>query len=295
MLNRKWTAILICIPLSGMLWASCPKKQDHRDDKNSGVLITDFVITGTQSLSTRELADIESKMTDSCFNEDSEELGERIRALFQDRGYFTVEVKSVRIKPTDVLGVPKPITLEADVAEGQRYKLAQVKVVENHAFSAEKLRSQFPMKPGQLFERSKVAAGLESLRKLYVQDGFLDFAVIPGTEVSSNATVLLTLTVEEGQQYHMGQLHILAKKETAEKLRGDWQLQEGAVFDFGYIDRYVDANREKLPDGFNREDVQLVRDCPKASVDVRLLVDPIYVAQQPQPKDITCEKKSSSN
>lgn len=295
MLNRKWTAILICIPLSGMLWASCPKKQDHRDDKNSGVPITDFVITGTQTLSTHELAEIESKMTDSCFNEDSEELGQRIRALFQDCGYFTVEVKSVRIKPSDVLGVPKPISLEADVAEGQRYKLAQVKVVENHAFSAEKLRSQFPMRPGQLFERSKVAAGLESLRKLYVQDGFLDFAVIPGTEVSSNATVLLTLTVEEGQQYHMGQLHILAKKETAEKLRGDWQLQERAVFDFGYIDRYVDANREKLPDGFNREDVQVVRDCPKASVDVRLLIDPIYVAQQPQPKDITCEKQSSSN
>ena len=128
-----------------------------------------------------------------------------------------------------------------------------------------------------------------------MQDGFLDFAAIPDTEISSNATVLLTLRVEEGQQYHMGQLQILAKKETAEKLRGDWQLQEGAVFDFGYIDRYIDANREKLPDGFNREDVQLVRDCPKASVDVRLLIDPIYAAQQPRAKDITCEEQSSSN
>jgi hypothetical protein len=45
-------------------------------------------------------------MTDSCFHEDSEELGQRIRALFQDRGYFTVEVRSVRIKPLMCLVFP---------------------------------------------------------------------------------------------------------------------------------------------------------------------------------------------
>ena len=293
MVSRGCIAVLICISLSGILWASCPEKQDHREDKSSGVLITDFAITGTQTLSSRELTEIESQMIGSCFAEDSDELGQRIRTLFQDRGYFTVEVKNVRIKPSDVLGVPKSVTLEADVVEGQRYRLAQVKVVDNHALSAEKIRNQFPMKPGELFERSKVGAGLESLRKLYAQDGFLDFAAIPATDVSSNATIGLTLTMNEGQQYHMGQLQVLAKKETAEELRGAWQLPQGKVFDFGYIEKFIDSNREKLPDWFNGEDVQLVRDCPKGAVDVRLLIDPIYVAQQPQPKDVTCEKRTN--
>jgi len=274
------------------LWASCPEKQDHRKDKNSGVLVTDFTIIGTQTLNTRELTEIESKMTGFCFDEDSDELGQRIRSLFQDRGYFMVEVTNVHIKPSDVLGVPKSVALEAEVVEGQRYKLAEVKIVENHAFSAEKIRSQFPLKRGALFERSEVGAGLESLRKLYAQDSFLDFVVVPETAGSSYATISLTLTLDEGPQYHMGQLQVLAKKETADKLRGEWKLQEGKVFDFDYIEKYIDANRANLPDGFNAEDVQLVRDCPKASVDVRLPIDPIYVSQQPQPKNVDCENQS---
>jgi outer membrane translocation and assembly module TamA len=291
--KHRFIPVLICILLSSTAWAVCPPKQDYRDNKNSGVLITNFVISGTQTLSSPELVEMEGRMTDSCFNEDPEELEERIRGLFQDRGYFTAEVKSVRVKPTDVLGIPKPATLEAEVREGVRYKLAQVKIVGNHAFNAESIRNQFPMKPGTTFERFKIAGGLETVRKLYGADGFIDFTAIPDAKASANGTILLTLTVEEGQQYHMGQLHVLGNKETAEKLIGGWELGEGAVFDLEYIGKFIDANRQSLPEGFNREDVQLVRDCPKASVDIRLVLVPVYAYQEPRPKDINCERPSS--
>jgi outer membrane protein assembly factor BamA len=292
--GHRLVAVLVYISLPSLLWTSCPDKQDHRQNKNSGVLITDFVITGTQSLSSSELADLEGKLTDSCFDEDSEQLAERIRAAFQDRGYFTVEVKNVRIKPTDTLGVPKPVTLEAEVAEGLRYKLAEVKIAGNHAFSSDRLRRQFPLKRGEFFQRAKIARGLESLQNLYSTDGFLDFAAIPETQNSASGTVLLTLTIDEGQQYRMGQVHILASKEAAQKLYAAWQLPEGAVFDSSYIEKYMDANRQNLTTGFTRDDVQLVRDCPKGSVDVVLLLDPMYAYQQPPPKEISCEQQSPS-
>jgi outer membrane protein assembly factor BamA len=48
------------------------------------------------------------------------------------------------------------------VSEGPLYKLADIMFVENHAFSSEKLRQQFPLKRGDLFERGKVASGLVS-------------------------------------------------------------------------------------------------------------------------------------
>jgi hypothetical protein len=38
------------------------------------------------------------------------ELEDRVRALFQDRGYFHAIVKEVRIKPSDPLVLPKPVT-----------------------------------------------------------------------------------------------------------------------------------------------------------------------------------------
>ena len=168
-----------------LLHAECVN--DHRSNKKAGILITDFTITGTQTISATDLSRITSDTIGSCFDEDSDEMGERVRALFQDRGYFKAEVKSLRFKPRDPLGVPKPVTLEGEVSEGPLYKLGEVMFVENHAFSSEKLRQQFPLKMGDLFERDKVASGLVSLRKLYSTQGFLDFTAIPDTKVASNA------------------------------------------------------------------------------------------------------------
>jgi hypothetical protein len=181
-------ALFVAIFAIGGFSARAECVNDHRSNKNAGILITDFTITGTQTISTTDLARITSDMIGSCFDEDSEEMEERVRASFQDRGYFKVEVKSLRFKPRDPLGVPKPVTLEGEVSEGARYKLAEITFVENHAFSSEKLRQQFPLKRGDLFERGKVAIGLQSLRKLYGTHGFLDWTAVPETKFGSNAS-----------------------------------------------------------------------------------------------------------
>lgn len=189
---------------------------DHRSNKNAGIFVTDFTITDTQTIGATELARITSDLIGSCFDEDSEELEERIRASFQDRGYFAAKVNSFGFKPRDVLAVPKPVTLEAEVSDGPRYKLAEITFVENHAFSSEKLRKQFPLRRGDLFERGKVASGLDSLRKLYGTEGFLDWIAVPDIKVASNATANLNISVQEGPQYHRGKLDIVADKEVAQ-------------------------------------------------------------------------------
>jgi outer membrane protein assembly factor BamA len=276
-------AFLFC---ASFLLADCA--QDHRDNKDGGIRVTDFTISGTQAVSATELADITGNFIGACFNDDSEELGERIRAQFQDRGYFTVEVKHVSFKPGDPLGNPKPVTIEADVAEGPRYKLADITFLNNHAFSGQRLREVFPLKTGDVFGRSKVASGLESLRKLYSKSGYLDFTAVPETDFSSNATASLKVSVQEGPQYHMGKLEIAAAKEPAGRLRLEWKLPEGAVYDRSYLDQYIEANRDLLPAGFTRQDVQTVSDCPHALIDLKLIIDPAE-DKSPQPKDIPCE------
>ena len=207
---------------AAFLHAQCVN--DNRSNKNAGILITDFTISGTQTIGATELARITSSLIGSCFNEDSEELEERIRASFQERGYFAAKVNSLGFKPRDPLGVPKPVTLEAEISDGPQYKLAEITFVENHAFSSKKLRQQFPLKSGDLFERGKVASGLDSLRKLYGTQGFLDFTAIPDTKFASNATVNLNISIQEGPQYHMGKLDIVADKEVAVRLGAEWKL-----------------------------------------------------------------------
>ena len=276
-------SLLLC-PLC--LRAQCA--QDHRSNKNGGILVTDFNISGTKGVSATELADMTGDFIGSCFNEDSEEMGERTRAVFQDRGYFTVEVKHITLKPRDPLGNPRPVTIEADVSEGPRYRLANITFVDNHAFSSERLRQTFPLKTGDVFERGKVASGLESLRNLYGKDGYLDFTCVPDTEPASNATMSLKISVSEGPQYHMGNLEIAAPKEAAGRLRMEWELQPGAVYDSSYLDKYLEANRDLLPTGFTRDGAQMAFDCPHAVVDVKLVIDPAE-DKSPPPKGVPCE------
>jgi outer membrane protein assembly factor BamA len=282
-----WALFITLFLSASFLPAECVN--DHRSNKNAGILITDFTITGTQTISTTDLARITSDMIGSCFDEDSEEMEERVRASFQDRGYFKVEVKSLRFKPRDPLGVPKPVTLEGEVSEGARYKLAEITFVENHAFSSEILRKQFPLKKGDLFERGKVASGLESLRRIYGTRGFLDYTAIPDTEFASGGTVSLKISFQEGPQYHMGKLDIVADKEVAARLGAEWKLAEGDVYDHTYIDQFLETNRDSLPLGFSRANVHTIQNCPDAVVEVRLIVDPAEDTSHAEPKNVLCE------
>ena len=279
-------ALFVCL-LSGFLQAQCVP--DYRSNKNSGLFITEMVISGTVSVSSGELTGLKGKLTGACVNESSEELEERVRALFQDQGYFGATVKNVHIKISDPLAIPKPATLEAEVVEGPRYRLAKIRFNGDHAVSAAALRNAFALKRGDLFERDKIASGLESLRRLHVRRGFLDFIAIPDTEMLSNATVILIVNVEEGPQYHMGKLRISAKKEIADQLYAGWHLEEGAVFDFSYPDKYIRANRSVVPSGFNRDEIQFIRNCPQGLVEVRLLIDQTDPTLQSRPADVACK------
>jgi outer membrane protein assembly factor BamA len=287
-MRSQWVRVLVAlICLTAWMQGQCAK--DDRENKKSGILVTDFTIAGTQTVSATELAGLTGELTGNCFNEDSEEMAERVRALFQDRGYFAVEVKSVKFKAGDPLGIPKPVTMEADVAEGPKYKVGQITFVKNRAFTAERLRSEFPLKAGALFERSKVASGLESLRKLYTKNGYLDWTCIPDTVAGSNAIMNLNLTVDEGPQYRLDKVEFVGKKGTISRLQVEWKLEAGSVYDVKYPDQFIEENRDLLPEGFGRKDVQIAADCPKALVAVRFVVDPAEDTSPSQLKNVPCE------
>jgi len=280
--------LLLGLLFQPFLHAQCSK--DHRSNKAAGILISDFTISGTQTIGETEIARITGDFIGSCFDEDSEEMEERVRASFQDRGYFTVKVESMEFKPRDPLGNPKPATLLAEVSEGPRYKLGEITFTDNHAFSSKRLREQFPLKRGDWCKRDKIAAGLESLRRLYEARGFLDLTSVPTTMIGSNAIANLNISVDEGPQYHMGKLDIVAEKETSAKLRAEWKLTEGDVYDKYYIARYLGINWALLSPGFGRTDVYETQNCPDAVVEVRMIIDPAHGEPHAEPKDIPCEK-----
>lgn len=290
-MQGRWVRLLAAFAsLSLIAQAQCANDQRH--EKKGGIVVTDFTITGTRTLSASELAEITGDFVGSCFNDDSEEMAERVRAEFQNEGYFRADVKHVLVKASDPLGNPKPVLMEAEVDEGLQYRLDQITFLENHAFSSQALRDEFPLKKGDVFSRRKVASGLEALRKLYLVHGYLDMYAIPDTEFGAAAE--LKTTVKEGPQYHMGKLEIIAEKDLADRLRLAWKLDEGAVYDATYIDKYIQENRDLLPNGFTRREAQVAENCPEATVAVRLAVQEKDGESKAPIKDVPCEKKEGS-
>jgi outer membrane protein assembly factor BamA len=291
--GRVLPCLIVIAHLATFVHAECRK--DHRSNKNAGLLISDLVLNGTHAVSSSELSRIAGDLAGSCFDENSEELQERIKSLFLDKGYFECQVENVRIKANDPLTIPKPVSVEATVSEGRRFKIGQVEFEGNHVFESSELRAKFPLKTGDVFARNKIGEGLEAVRTLYSPIGFIDFFLVPDVVKSSDGTLMLKVTVTEGRQYHMGKLEIFAKKELADKLRARWEIQEGALFDHTYIEKYINRNRTLLPAEFNGVNAQIVRDCRNSIVEVRLPVDGTDPRGQTVPKDIDCEEEQSSS
>ena len=242
------------------------------------IVVESFVISGTQSIDTAELAEITNSMAGSTFNDGKEELQERIRAQFQDRGYFTVDVQNLDIKVIDPLASPRPVRLEAHVIEGLLCRLSSIEFIGNHALSSATLRTKFPMREGDAFKRAKIAGGLEAMRKLYGSLGFLDSIFIPDVNLDSTSAVKLNVEVREGPQYRMGTLEVLAPPEVAAELQTRWELEPGAVFNLAYVETFLDKNHSLLPADFTQSNgVQVLEDCPDATVSVRL-----YLSDDPQ-------------
>jgi len=115
---------LFCILLATNLWADCAP--DYRSDKKSGVFIKDVAISGTTSLSSADLLKIRSKFTGACVDEDTDDLNQLVRIIFQNEGYYQAEVKNIDTHVLDALERPKPINLEAEVVEGHIFKFGEV-------------------------------------------------------------------------------------------------------------------------------------------------------------------------
>jgi outer membrane protein assembly factor BamA len=279
--------------LTALLSAQCVK--DNRSEKKGGIKVTDFTIVGTQSMTSDQLLRMTGDFIGNCFTDDNEELGERIRAEFQDQGYMMTELKKLDVKPGDPLAIPKPVTMEAEVVEGPRFKVAQINFLKNRAFSEERLRQEFPMKKGDYFRRGVVASSFDSIRKLYSTVGYLDMVMIPETLPGSNATMDLNLTLDEGPQYHMGKLEIVAGKEASARLRAAWKLDEGSPYDRTYIDDFIATNRTMLPAGFSRQNVDVGKNCPDAQVSLRLMVDPAEDTSHSQPNNVPCEEEKEKS
>jgi outer membrane protein insertion porin family len=185
------------------------------------------------------LENIFSKTYDaSKLNEDTE----RVRYEYQNRGYFKVLVEDPKTEMRDtgtgltvpwIRGKGKAVDITMPIQEGEQYRLGTITFKNNKAITNQAaLRSMFPMKDGDIFSREKIAKGLENLRKLYGDGGYINFTPLPDTTFDEDKKLInVVIDVDEGKSYTVRRIEFQGNTTTRDKvIRRELALEEGQTY-----------------------------------------------------------------
>ncbi|MFN7992564.1 MAG: outer membrane protein assembly factor BamA [Bryobacteraceae bacterium] len=175
-----------------------------------------------------------------------EEDKERIRQAYQDKGYFTAKVLDSKTEAVQTGGhgfkiplikenhIGRAVNITIPVEEGRLYHLNNVNFYGVKLFRTPDtlMRPLFGMAQGDVFSTSKLRKGLENMRKLYGEFGYIDFVPEPSFDIIPNTDkVDLTLTADEGKQFFVRRIDFSGNVTTRDKvIRREILLDEGDIF-----------------------------------------------------------------
>lgn len=176
---------------------------------------------------------------------------ERIRALYKQAGrgtakvsFRTVDLPNGRL---DVIYV---------IEEGDKTGIKSINFVGNSALSESKLRELMSssemnflsfIKTSDVYDPDRITNDLDIVRRYYLKNGYADFRVINAdaryVEGEGDAGWVITVTVEEGEQYRVGAVAIdsrLPGLDTA-PLDGEVRAQVGDVYNAEDVERTLNG------------------------------------------------------
>lgn len=170
---------------------------------------------------------------------------EMIRMAYTDHGYFAARVldETVKIIPKGGRGWRLPLIkmnnpgIAADITipveEGRLYKLRTANFMGVKFFKDTSwMLNLFGMQQGDVFSTDKLRKGLENLRKMYGNFGFIDFVPEPSFDLIPNTDQIdLTITADEGKQFFVRRIDFSGNNTTRDKvIRREILIDEGALF-----------------------------------------------------------------
>ena len=176
-----------------------------------------------------------------------EEDKDRTRQFYQERGYFLARATDSKATIRDTVpgkirpfifwpkGKPgKAADLTITVEEGAKYTLNKVNFTGVKFFKTPEtlFRPIFGMGEGDVFSTQKLQKGMQQLRKVYGEFGFLDAVPEPDFNPDiKNGKLDLTLAVDEGKQFFVRRLDFAGNTTTRDKvIRREILVDEGDLF-----------------------------------------------------------------
>jgi outer membrane protein insertion porin family len=168
---------------------------------------------------------------------------DNLRKFYLNRGYVDVKIGEPQIemvakKPdADTLkGMEHRLHVTIPVEEGEPYALGELTVSGTEVFEGERLKGFFEVKPGETYSHKTVEDGMEKLRDLYHNTGYI-YAYTNQTwepRVGGEKIVDVMIDVFEGDRFKLGRLEFSGNTTTRDKvLRREFRVVEGNQMSMG--------------------------------------------------------------
>ena len=174
-----------------------------------------------------------------------EEDKSRVQVFYQEHGYFTAHVtdSTVTMRKTGGQGMHIPLLhpnkpgtvadVKISLEEGKLYHLNNITFTGVKFFRTPEalMTPLFGMSKGDVFSTAKLRKGLENMRKLYGDFGYIDFVAEPSFDPSPDGKMDMSLSVDEGHQFFVRRIDFSGNTTTRDKvIRRQLLIDEGQIF-----------------------------------------------------------------
>jgi len=172
-----------------------------------------------------------------------EEDRDNLRKFYLDRGYIDVKIGTpqieMRTKDPDAETLKKMghyLVVTIPVEEGEPYTMGSLKVQGTERYNGERLATMFEVQPGQIYSNKGVEAGMERVRDLYHNTGYLYAYTNQVWEPREGEDLVVDVVIDvfEGERFLLGRLEFSGNSNTRDKvLRREFRVSEGAQMSMG--------------------------------------------------------------
>jgi outer membrane protein insertion porin family len=203
---------------------------------------------------------------------------DRIRLFYEEEGYYAarVEAREDRLSPQEV-------AVTFDIVEGDKFDVGEIRIVGNKYLKEKDIKAKLQTSElflwffGGTLKREELRRDLDRIRAFYLDNGFLDIAVDePEIHIDAAARKLrVTIRVEEGPQYRIGDLTIKGNRLFAEiEIRRIIRTQSGGIFSRETVQKDVVAITDRYAErGYLFADVAPITEIQRGGTIVNVSIE----------------------
>lgn len=134
----------------------------------------------------------------------------KLRNIYYERGHLGVDVVLEKQFNAD----KSAVDLIFVISEGPAYIVESISVLGNRFYDDASVIEKTNLSSGAVYNQTNVNSGTKELKKLYLENGFIEAQVDQKIEYVSKSTLRLLIEINEGDRFRIGQINITGNKET---------------------------------------------------------------------------------